>query len=258
LDYCKKRNKIWSWTDPLMKIAQGTARGIAYLHSARYYNDVTRIMKDCILHRDIKPGNILLSETFCAKLSDFGHSKALEDYKMSAVGTPLFMSPEVIRGDRYGTAADVYSFAMTLWALNLDSDVNAFNSLCNDYKKKTGYEPQNSRQLMQLVGCGQLRPTFNTFCVKELAVLIQDCWSQEEHKRPNFKEVSRRLEGDVYEKVLAYEVKRGENRRKQEEYEQRQEAEKASVRKIEQEGIERPVIDLPDDVSDCSVVTGTN
>ena len=62
LDYAKKRSKNWNWTDPLFKIATGTCRGIAYLHSASYYNDVTRTFSDCILHRDIKPGNILLSE----------------------------------------------------------------------------------------------------------------------------------------------------------------------------------------------------
>jgi len=258
LDYAKKRSKGWTWTDPLIKIAQGCARGLAYLHSARYYNDVTREMKDCVLHRDIKPGNILLSETFSAKISDFGHSKALEGYTMSMVGTPMYMSPEVIRGERYGVGADVYSFAMTLWALNLDPDINPFGSLCDDYKKETGHEPQSSQQLLQLVGAGQLRPSFNSYIVKELALLIHDCWNQEDHLRPNIKEVSRRLEGDVYEKLLEDDIRREDIKRKLELYEKNKKKEEEengkgrSTRQSWESSDPRPEIKLDDDISDCS------
>ncbi|MFD9895154.1 serine/threonine-protein kinase [Amycolatopsis sp. NPDC059027] len=73
-----------------------------------------------IVHRDVKPGNILVGPDGTAKISDFGISRAAGDVKLTAtgdiLGTPAFLSPEVARGEDASFASDVFSFGATLYA----------------------------------------------------------------------------------------------------------------------------------------------
>ena len=60
------------------------------------------------MHRDVKPDNILVNSSFRAKVADFGEARVAIDSTMTMVGTPVFVAPEVVRGDYYDTKADVY------------------------------------------------------------------------------------------------------------------------------------------------------
>lgn len=68
------------------------------------------------IHRDIKAGNILLSEDGCAKLGDFGVSTELTNSitkRVSKIGTPYWMSPEVISQKSYDSKCDIWSLGIT-------------------------------------------------------------------------------------------------------------------------------------------------
>ena len=73
-----------------------------------------------VIHRDIKPGNILLSETGETKVGDFGASfqqKLLDTTQIGAVGSPAYMSPEQIRMEPLTHQTDIYSLGVTMYRL---------------------------------------------------------------------------------------------------------------------------------------------
>ena len=73
-----------------------------------------------IIHRDIKPDNIFLSDTGDWKLGDFGIARTMEHTTSATkAGTYNYLAPEVYHGEKYGKQVDIYSLGMVLyWLLN--------------------------------------------------------------------------------------------------------------------------------------------
>ncbi|WP_018682779.1 serine/threonine-protein kinase [Actinokineospora enzanensis] len=72
-----------------------------------------------IVHRDVKPANVLLGEDGTVKITDFGISRAQGDITVTATGmlagTPAYLAPEVAKGETPTPAADVFSLGSTLY-----------------------------------------------------------------------------------------------------------------------------------------------
>src|ERR687896_1877246 len=72
-----------------------------------------------VIHRDIKPHNILLDENGHAKVTDFGIARALDTTQAtrtgSYLGTALYSSPEQLRGEKATPQSDIYSLGATLY-----------------------------------------------------------------------------------------------------------------------------------------------
>lgn len=73
-----------------------------------------------ILHRDIKPANVYLDGSGNIKLGDFGLARVLkgdDNFAESVVGTPFYMSPEIIRGTKYNRKSDIWSLGCLIYEL---------------------------------------------------------------------------------------------------------------------------------------------
>ncbi|PON74865.1 Serine/threonine protein kinase [Trema orientale] len=94
------------------QIAIGTAKGLCYLHEE---------CRDCIIHCDIKPENILLDEEYNPKIADFGLAKLVgRDFSRvlkTMRGTRGYLAPEWISGEAITSKADVFSYGMLLFEL---------------------------------------------------------------------------------------------------------------------------------------------
>lgn len=106
-----KDSKVLDWK-LRYQIALGTARGLTYLHEK---------CRDCIIHCDIKPENILLDADFCPKVADFGLAKLMgRDFSRVLTtmrGTRGYLAPEWISGVAITPKADVYSYGMMLFEM---------------------------------------------------------------------------------------------------------------------------------------------
>ncbi|KAG6591342.1 inactive protein kinase SELMODRAFT_444075-like isoform X2 [Cucurbita moschata] len=95
------------------KIAIGAARGLRYLH------EDCRV--GCIVHRDMRPHNILLTHDFEPMVADFGlarwHSKWSTSVEEQVIGTSGYLAPEYINGGMVSQKVDVYAFGMVLLEL---------------------------------------------------------------------------------------------------------------------------------------------
>ncbi|KAM3213870.1 hypothetical protein ACQJBY_066356 [Aegilops geniculata] len=100
-----------SWRDRYC-IMLGVARGLAYLHHG---------CRECIIHCDVKPENILLDEDMSPRIADFGMAKLVgRDFSRALTtmrGTIGYLAPEWISGQPVSAKADVYSFGMMLFEL---------------------------------------------------------------------------------------------------------------------------------------------
>ncbi len=98
-----------------------SSKQVTEAEAIRLGTDIASALDICgrknILHRDIKPQNIFISEFGDFKLGDFGMAKTLESTagSLSLRGTPKYIAPEAARGEPYGAGADIYSLGLVLY-----------------------------------------------------------------------------------------------------------------------------------------------
>uniref|UniRef100_A0A7S0VJ15 Protein kinase domain-containing protein n=1 Tax=Hemiselmis tepida TaxID=464990 RepID=A0A7S0VJ15_9CRYP len=139
----------------------------------------------CILHRDLKPGNLLLTQEGHLKVSDFGLSKIIDkstkgEYVMTGVtGTLRYMAPEVMRSEVYNEKVDIYSYGMVLWYM------------CTGERPLLGANQKTF--LNAALHREHLRPDLRPIKYKPMADLMEDCWAGNADDRPAASEIVERL-----------------------------------------------------------------
>ena len=143
------KTKAWAW--PLkLRVAQGLADGLAFLHAH----------EPPVVHRDLKPDNLLFDATLRCKICDLGASRQ-EDYSQTmtdAVGTPLFRAPEQLRHQRYGAGVDVWAASCVLVCLSLD---------------RTQPYDELDEGLLRRLSSGEMRPALPRLCT--FHTVVQGC-----------------------------------------------------------------------------------
>ena len=130
-----------------------------------------------IVHRDVKPGNVLITPDGAAHISDFGISHAMGDPTLTAAGmfhgTPAYLAPEVARGQESTFASDVFSLGSTLYA-------------AVEGEPPFGSEP-NSLVLLHKVAAAQVHPPRHA---GPLTPFLLKMLSRDPQARPTMEEVA--------------------------------------------------------------------
>jgi eukaryotic-like serine/threonine-protein kinase len=95
--------------DEVMEIVAQACRGLDYAH------------RNGVVHRDVKPGNLLVADSGAVKLADFGIARAIDQSSItqvgSVLGTAAYLAPEQARGEEAGPRADIYSLGVVTYQL---------------------------------------------------------------------------------------------------------------------------------------------
>jgi serine/threonine protein kinase len=190
------------WDDPLLRFACDIARGMNYLHNRKYFDEVQKEQKQCILHRDLKPDNVLVTDFIAGKIADFGtsRSKAADDVTMTAVGTPLYVAPEIVRGEKYDEKVDVYSFGLTLTEMSVDNIFDFIGKRWKTHFKKKKIPKQTTRMIRPMTEDGWRPITKDNpipYAPPGVNDLIIRCCAHDPKDRPSFQEILDEFNGKV-------------------------------------------------------------
>jgi len=123
--------------DQAVSIVTQACRGLDYAH------------RNGVVHRDVKPGNLLVSDTGVVKLADFGIARATDQSSItqvgSVLGTAAYLSPEQARGEEAGPRADIYSLGVVSYQLlsgRLPYEANSLSELALRQQRESP-EPLN-------------------------------------------------------------------------------------------------------------------
>ncbi|KAM7526650.1 hypothetical protein LguiA_016552 [Lonicera macranthoides] len=195
--YGTEKTEVMAW-DNRMRVAIGSARGLRYLH------EDCRV--GCIVHRDFRPNNILLTHDYEPMVGDFGLARWQVDGQSgedtSVIGAFGYLAPEYTQTGLITEKADVYAFGVVL--LELLTGIKA-----SEFSRKSGQ--QHNRRLfgvtvsvLFLAGreCTEIiDPQLeNKYVVKEVEWMMHAaslCISPHPDQRPRMSKILKILEGDM-------------------------------------------------------------
>ncbi|KAA3479264.1 inactive protein kinase [Gossypium australe] len=175
------------------KIAVGAARGLRYLH------EECRV--GCIVHRDMRPNNILITHDFEPLVGDFGLARWQPDgdtgVETRVIGTFGYLAPEYAQSGQITEKADVYSFGVVLIEL-----VTGRKAVDLNRPKGQQCLTEWARPLLEEYAIDELvdprledrYSEHEVYCMLHAASL---CVRRDPHSRPRMSQVLRILEGDV-------------------------------------------------------------
>ncbi|KAL6140898.1 hypothetical protein ACLB2K_059190 [Fragaria x ananassa] len=179
-----------------MKIALGSAKGLAYLH------------EDChpkIIHRDIKAANILIDENFEAKVADFGLAKLALDtdthVSTRVMGTFGYLAPEYASSGKLSDKSDVFSFGVVLLELitghqPIDKTHSFTDDSMVEWARPLLAQALEKGNFDGLVDA-RLQNDYNSSEMACMVACAAACVRHSARRRPKMSQVVRALEGNL-------------------------------------------------------------
>jgi serine/threonine protein kinase len=131
------------------------------------------------VHRNFHSGNILQTDKDTPKISDIALPKYTVNNKNSQLyGVLPYVAPEILRGEEFSSAADVYSFSMIMWEIS--SGIPPFNNRM--------YDSQLAIDI-----CNGARPKLSLGIPKSYSTLMERCWDADPLLRPSVQEITAML-----------------------------------------------------------------
>uniref|UniRef100_A0A0E0QWB9 Protein kinase domain-containing protein n=1 Tax=Oryza rufipogon TaxID=4529 RepID=A0A0E0QWB9_ORYRU len=167
-----------------LNIAIESAEGLRYMHSST---------SRTIRHGDVKPANILLTDKFIPKISDFGTSKLLtvdKDFTMFVVGSMGYIDPVFHKTGHLTQKSDVYSFGVVLLELICRKPTIYGENCSLIIEFQNAYDQENSGRIMF---DKEIAKQEDILILEEIGRLAMECLKEKVEERPDMKEVAERL-----------------------------------------------------------------
>lgn len=133
---------------------------------------VDALHRSMIIHRDLKPDNVFVDADDNIKIGDFGCARLLEsltDKAHTCIGTPLYESPEVVKGEDYTLSSDLWSLGVLLYELC---------TLARPFKHPNRYV------LQQIIMSGKYKPIPKLRAPKEIRAIVDSLLQTNPKDRP--------------------------------------------------------------------------
>ncbi|XP_062450257.1 tyrosine-protein kinase Lck isoform X3 [Rhea pennata] len=171
VDFLKTSEGIKLTINKLLDMAAQIAEGMAFIEAKNY------------IHRDLRAANILVSETLCCKIADFGLARLIEDNEYTAREGAKFpikwTAPEAINYGTFTIKSDVWSFGILL------TEIVTYGRI--------PYPGMTNPEVIQNLERGYRMPQPEN-CPRELYELMMQCWKERPEDRPTFEYMKSVLE----------------------------------------------------------------
>uniref|UniRef100_F6ZYN6 Tyrosine-protein kinase n=1 Tax=Ornithorhynchus anatinus TaxID=9258 RepID=F6ZYN6_ORNAN len=171
VDFLKTSEGVKLTINKLLDMAAQIAEGMAFIEEKNY------------IHRDLRAANILVSESLCCKIADFGLARLIEDNEYTAREGAKFpikwTAPEAINYGTFTIKSDVWSFGILL------TEIVTYGRI--------PYPGMTNPEVIQNLERGYRMPQPEN-CPEELYDLMQLCWKEKPENRPTFEYMKSVLE----------------------------------------------------------------
>ncbi|OPJ71726.1 tyrosine-protein kinase Lck [Patagioenas fasciata monilis] len=171
VDFLKTSEGVKLSINKLLDMAAQIAEGMAFIEAKNY------------IHRDLRAANILVSDTLCCKIADFGLARLIEDNEYTAREGAKFpikwTAPEAINYGTFTIKSDVWSFGILL------TEIVTYGRI--------PYPGMTNPEVIQNLERGYRMPQPDN-CPPELYELMRQCWKERPEERPTFEYMKSVLE----------------------------------------------------------------
>jgi serine/threonine protein kinase len=149
----------------------GLVLGMKYIHSQH------------VIHRDLKPDNLLIDDKFRLRICDFGTAVFEKCGTTTVAGTLAYMAPECFQDATPTPKVDVFAFGLILYELLVGESVFQRDATIGQIYKNHA---------------NGTRPEIPVWISRPIAELITSCWESDPDSRPTFEKIYENLEGNYF------------------------------------------------------------